>query len=169
MQICNPGFKTHSNRSKNFNAHYIRVRKDIARRLCDEGLAAQVYMLPTGVRPDALAFNRGTCLAEALSNGADFNALVTEYRKCNCYSKDGTHQTGVSFYLWDDEPISICHHVNGARIWRKRQEKKAAPKRKPDPKPASCPAYEEIARIVGECEAGKLTNIDAMAMLARLV
>ena len=123
MQICNPGFKTHSNRSKNFNAHYIRVRKDIARRLCDEGLAKQVYMLPTGVRPDALAFNRGTPMAEALRNAADFNAAVEEYSRVNCYHQKGAKGT-VSFYAWDDEPISIVRYSQGANSYAKKQARK---------------------------------------------
>lgn len=146
MQICNPGFKTRSMRSKNFNAHYVRIRRDVARRLCSEGLSSKVFMLPTGVRPDALVFNRGTSLAEALANGCEFAAAVQEYARVNCHTQNAT-RSPVSFYFWDNEPITITHSTNGALSWQKRQARKIMRKKEVEAMPKIIHSYENVDNL----------------------
>lgn len=81
------------------NQHYVRIRKNDARRRILTDPNAQIFMMPCNFRPSNMWLDRGADLRYAMSNnGCTFNEAVNAFEYYNCVdSETGRY---AAFYLW---------------------------------------------------------------------
>ena len=87
--------------SAHHNQHYVRIRKDAARRLFDTEDCVHVFMMPCNFRPENAWYGRGACLHSLASrDGSTFDETVNAFEYYQCVdSETGRY---AAFYLWSE-------------------------------------------------------------------